>query len=49
MHATRNVMLYGCFGDGKVDNLLKLQEIMNQKSHHSILECNQLQHSQCLM
>ena len=39
-HGGCNVMVWGCFGAGKVGDLYKVKEILNKEGYHSILQCH---------
>ena len=38
-HGRANVMVWGCFGAGKVGDLYKVKGILNKEGYHSILQC----------
>ena len=37
-HGGGNVMVWGCFGAGKVGDLYKVKGILNKEGYHSILQ-----------
>ena len=39
-HGGGNVMVWGCFGAGKVGDLYKEKGILNKEGYHSILQCH---------
>ena len=39
-HGGGNVMVWGCFGGGKVGDLYKVKGILNKVGYHSILQCH---------
>ena len=39
-HGGGNVMVWGCFGAGKVGDLYKVKGILNKEGNHSILQCH---------
>lgn len=39
-HGGGNVMVWGCFGAGKVGDLYKVKGILNKEGYHSILQCH---------
>ena len=39
-HGGGNVMVWGCFGAGKVGDLYKEKRILNKEGYHSILQCH---------
>ena len=39
-HGGGNVMVWGCFGAGKVGDLYKVKWILNKEGYHSILQCH---------
>ena len=39
-HGGGNVMVWGCFGAGKVRDLYKVKGILNKEGCHSILQCH---------
>ena len=41
-HGGGNVIVWGCFGAGKVGDLYKVKGILNKEGYHSILQCHAL-------
>ena len=41
-HGGGNVMVWGCFGTGKVEDLYKVKRILNKEGYHSILQCHDI-------
>ena len=39
-HGGGNVIVWGCFGAGKVGDLYKVKGILNKEGYHSILQCH---------
>ena len=39
-HGGGKVMVWGCFGAGKVGDLYKVKGIINKEGYHSILQCH---------
>ena len=37
-HGGGNVMIWGCFGNGRVGNLFQIKGILDQRGYHSILQ-----------
>ena len=48
-HGGGNVMVWGCFGAGKVGDLYKVKGILNKEGYHSILQCHAIPCGQCLI
>ena len=48
-HGGVNVMVWGCFGAGKVGYLYKVKGILNKEGYHSILQHHAIPCGQCLI
>ena len=48
-HGGGNVMVWGCFGAGKVGDLFRVKGILNKEGYHTILQRHAIPCGQCLI
>ena len=48
-HGGSNVMVWGCYGGGKVGDLYRVKGILKEEGYHSILQCRAIPCGRCLI